>query len=234
MQNEITEGMLAAEGQAEVMELIRKLGLELNYGSVAMADLDRANRCYIHHTEAPVAVAGYAMVSVPMARGRFPGWTFIQLIQKRHAMDEREAVALAAVCGIDVEPPFWGNPAPFGKFLWSVIARYQMEPFFERLDPSKGYGSGGEHYLMRPRGINPETDELDLALLTKWRADFRKLETARQLMVATVLQLYRQGEDKNWMVRVPKTWLAADGIEELRKAGFLKDWAKLYALYPGW
>lgn len=56
----------------------------------------------------------------------------------------------------------------------------------------------------------------------------------RQLLVATVLQLYRQGPDKFWMVRVPKSCHAADGIAILRDHGALHDWARLYALYPGW
>lgn len=218
----------------ETADLLDQLGLSLDHGTVVMTDLNLANNGYIHHTRAPVAVAGYAMVSVPMARGRFPGWTFIQMIQKRPSMDEDEAVALAAICGVEVTPPFWGNPEPFGKFLWDVIARYKLEPFFERLPASQASGRG-DHQVMRPRGFNWGGDwEPNSDLLVKWRADFRKLDTAHQLMVATVLQLYRQGEDTHWMVRVPKKWLAADGIDELKRAGFLADWARLYALYPGW
>lgn len=51
-------------------------------------------------------------------------------------------------------------------------------------------------------------------------------------MVATVLQLYRSGEETNWMVRVPKKWHGAEGIEILRDQGVLADWGRLYALYP--
>jgi hypothetical protein len=149
-------------------------------------------------------------------------------------MDEVEASALAAMCGTAVTPPFWGNPEPFGAHLWNVIERYELGAFFERVD--RRYGSLGDHYLMRPRGFDwtdPDNPEIPGAL-TKWRSDYKKLPTARQLMVATVLQLYRQGDDRYWMVRVPKKWHASEGILVLRDQGALADWARLYALYPGW
>ena len=63
--------------------------------------------------------------------------------------------------------------------------------------------------------------------------DYKALTPAHQMMVATNLQLYKQGEDKTWMVRVPKKWHAAEGIEILAGAGYLQDWAKLYCLYSG-
>jgi len=53
-------------------------------------------------------------------------------------------------------------------------------------------------------------------------------------MVATIMTLYLQRDDKRWMVRVPKKWHAVDGVLSLRDAGYLQDWAKLVALYPGW
>ncbi len=218
---------------AGVLEMLDRFGLALDNGRVVMTDFDGSGNCYIHHSQAPVAVAGFAMVSPTFARGRFPDWSFINLIQKRPAMDETEVMAFAAVCGIAVKPPFWSRPGPFAAHLWDVIGRYHLEPFFERVERAFG---NGDHYFMRPRGFdwnNAEQSELPNGL-ANWRAAYRKLDTPHQLMVATILQLYRQGKDQYWMVRVPKTWLAADGVDELRRAGFLADWARLYALYPGW
>lgn len=117
-----------------------------------------------------------------------------------------------------------------------MIAKYEMDRFFERLPDEKRYGGPGGHFLMRPRGFEwtkPDQQELP-AVLAQWRADYRKLPVNRQLMVATVLQLYRQGEDKWWMVRVPKAWHASEGVASLKAAGMLGDWARLYTAYAGW
>lgn len=225
---------VGANPGSAVAELLDELGLAIGALQVEIVDFKQAEACYVHHTRVPVAVAGFAMVSPAFARGRFPKYSFLDLIQKRPSMDETEACALAAVCGAKVSPPFWGNPEPFGNHLWNVIARYQLEPYFERV--AKRYGSVGEHYLMRPRGFdwnNPDQPEIPGAL-AKWRVDYKRLPPARQLMVATILQLYRQGDDPYWMVRVPKKWHASEGVEILHASGALQDWARLYALYPGW
>ncbi|QNM95453.1 hypothetical protein [Chitinimonas koreensis] len=213
-------------------DFLSQFGLAMNEGAVEIANYERACDCYVHHSQVPVAVAGYALASPTFAQRQFPKFSFIDLIQKRPSMDVQEAVALAAVCGADVTPPFWGNGGPFGKHLWLVIERYRLDPFFERVD--QPYGSDGDHYYMRPRGIDARTGDAIPEVLVRWREAYRKLDTPYQLMVATVLQLYRQGPDKHWMVRVPKTWHAAEGVQALRAAGFLADWARLVALYPGW
>ncbi len=221
---------------ADVAELLDRLGLAIGASHVEIVDFKQAESCYIHHTQVPVALTGYALVSPAFARGRFPKLSFIDLIHKRPSMGEIEACAIAAVCGAEVVPPFWSNPEPFSDHLWSVIARHGLEPFFERVGERYRFGSRGDHYLMRPRGFNwsdPDQPEIPGAL-AKWRADYKKLPPARQLMVATILQLYRQGGDPCWMVRVPKKWHAAEGVEILKKDGALQDWARLYALYPGW
>lgn len=218
----------------DVSELLDQLGLAIGSSQVEIIDFKQAESCYVHHTQRPVALTGYALVSPILARGRFPKFSFIDMIQKRPAMDEREACAFAAVCGADAVPPFWGNPQPFGTHLWEIIERYRLEQFFERI--AVPYGSNGDHYFMRPRGFdwsNPERPEVPGAL-AKWRSDYKKLSPARQLFVATVLQLYKSGDDPYWMVRVPKNWHAAEGVEILRDQGVLADWGRLYALYPGW
>lgn len=216
------------------MEMLDRFGLAIQGGTVVMTDFNEAGNCYIHHSQAPVALAGFTMVSPVFARGRFPKLSFVDLIRKRPAMDESEVLAFATICSIEVQPPFWGHPAPFAAHLWEVIARYKLGPFFERIEQRLSPGQG-DHYLMRPRGFNWGGDwEPNPDVLKLWRANYRKLDMAHQLMVATILQLYRMGDDTHWMVRVPKTWHAADGVEELRRAGFLADWARLFALYPGW
>lgn len=217
-----------------VAELLDELGLAMGVHQVEIVDFKQAESCYIHHTRMPVALAGYASVSPAFAQGRFPKFSFLDLIAKRPSMDEREACALAAICGAEATPPFWGNPAPFGEQLWAVIEHYNLGDFFDRLDPKDGYGKGGKHYLMRPRGSNWGIKEAENeSTLKKWRADYKKLPEFRRLLVATIIRLYNSNEDR-WLVRVPKKWHAAEGIKILRDQGALADWARLYALYPGW
>lgn len=219
---------------AEVAQLLDDLGLAIGTHQVEIVDFNQAETVYVHHTSVPVAVTAYALVSPTFARGKFPKFTFIDLIHKIPSMDERESLALAAVCGVDVTPPFWGNPIPFGKAIWDVIAHYELGAFFEHVE--RPYGSVGEHFHMRPRGFawdDPEQPEIP-EVLQQWRRDYRALPPVRQLMVATVLQLYRQGPDTYWMVRVPKSWHAAEAIDILRAGGALQDWCRLCATYPGW
>ncbi|NHQ86845.1 hypothetical protein HA050_12020 [Iodobacter sp. HSC-16F04] len=215
-------------------KILDQFGLVIGLGGqTEIVDFYLAGECYVHHSSMPTALAGFTMVSPEFALGRFPKVSFIDFIQKRPAMDEREILAFAAVCGIDVSPPFWSNPEPFAKHLWDVIARHQLDVFFERVE---GDSRLGDHYCMRPRGGNwtdPDQPELP-NVLSQWRAEFRLLSLTKQLMVATILQLYRQGPDHYWMVRVPKKWHACEGINELKKSDALGDWARLYALYPGW
>ena len=222
---------------SQVASLVDELGLGFVDGEVRIAQLDKAQKSYIHHSRVPVALVGYALTSSVFARSRFPKLPFITLIQKRPSMDETEASALAAVCGArDISPPFWGNPAPFGKHLWNVIERHNLSHFFVRLPEDRRYGGTGDHFLLRPRGIDWSDPEQPVAPeeLCRWRRDYRQLETVRQLLVATIIQLYLQRDDPYWMVRVPKNWHAADAISFLSEAGALEDWGRLVALYPGW
>jgi hypothetical protein len=65
-------------------------------------------------------------------------------------------------------------------------------------------------------------------------AEKRALAAARQMMVATIICLYRGEADKLWLTRLPATWHAADAVAALQEAGALRDWARLVSLYPGW
>ena len=218
----------------DVQELLDELGLAVGANGAEMTDFDLSGNKYIHHTRMPVALAGYAQVIPSFAAGRFPDTTLLQLVSKRPSMDEHEAMALAAVCGADAEPPFWGRPEPFVDCLLDVSDRYGLANLF--ITPPEGQPEGTRLNAFRPRGFdwnNMDRPEIPGAI-AQWRRDYRLLPTEKQMMVATILQLYMQREDKIWLVRVPKKWRAADAVVVLDRAGYLKDWAKLIALYPGW
>lgn len=213
-----------------VAELLDELGLAIGQAGVEIVDFSEAESCYIHHSRAPVAVAGYGLVSPSFARGRLPEFSFLDLVAKRPAMDTTEVCALAAICGAEVTPPFWGNGAPFGKQVWFIIEKYGLGGLFERLEPNQAYGSGGDHYLLRPVGSD---DDKEGPIIKRWRADYKKLSVVRQLMTASIIRLYNSNENR-WLVRVPKKWHAVEGIGILEASNALSDWARLYALYPGW
>lgn len=218
----------------DVAALLDSLGLAIGTHQVEIIDFHQAESAYVHHSRIPVAAVGYALVSPTFAQGRFPKLTFIDLIRKRPAMDEIEVQALAAVCGVEIEPVSSSNPDPFGDELWKMIDLYDLGAFFQMLEVP--YGGPGSHYYMRPRGFDwgAPDDPINPGALERWRSNYRKLEPYRQLLVATILQLYLQRDDEHWMIRVPKKWHAAEAIKILNGDDALTDWATLYALYPGW
>lgn len=217
----------------DVAALLDGMGLAIGARQVELLDFNLAESCYIHGSNAPVALIGYALVSPAFARGRFPELRFLDLMRIRPGMDATSAQAIATLCGAKVTPPFWGNPEPFGTHLWNVIATYSLEAFFVRLPDESNYGARGAHYAMRPRGYDWETWEPDAPALKAWRTAYRALPEVRQLMVATIVRLYNSDES-TWLVRVPKAWHAADAIQILHAEGALPDWGKLMAIYPGW
>jgi hypothetical protein len=68
---------------SEVGRLLDEIGLAIGASQVELIDFQLASSCYIHHTRVPVALIGYALVSPEFARGRFPKFSFLDLIKKR-------------------------------------------------------------------------------------------------------------------------------------------------------
>lgn len=213
-----------------VQRLLDKLGLQfIAGGTIVISDIELAETCYVHHTSIPVAATAYALASPIFARGRFPKLLFLDLVSKRPGMDESEAQTLAAVCGVHINPPFWGSEEPFAKQLLHVLDKYQLGELFEQ-DPSRGHN----HYAVTPRGFDSRMSTELLGGLAAWRKAYRGMAPDRQIMAASIVGLYRGGSDKTWLSRVPKTWSAVEGISTLRGTGALADWAHLVARYPGW
>jgi hypothetical protein len=110
-----------------------------------------------------------------------------------------------------------------------VVARYELDAFFLRDARLSINGID-----VRPRGVDYRTNEVDKEAMADWRRAYNALPPVRQMMVATIIWLYRGGADKTWLTRLPSTWHAADAVAALLAAGALRDWGRLVALYPGW
>ena len=213
---------------AETASLLESFGIELSAGGlVVMTDFAKAESAYIHHTSMPVAVVAMAVASPTFARGRFPKLRLVDVVAKVPVMDGREIRALATVCGANIDG---SSRAPaFAAHLLDVIARYQLDAFFTRVPDRAINGID-----VRPRGIDWRTEQVDAEAMAEWRRAYKGLPPVRQMMVATIIWLYRGEPDKTWLARLPSTWHAADAIAALVEAGALRDWGRLVALYPGW
>jgi len=213
---------------AETASLLESFGIELSAGGlVVMTDFAKAERAYIHHTSVPVAVVAMAVASPTFARGRFPTLRLVNVVTKVPAMDRREMRALATVCGSNIDGS--SRASAFAAHLLDVIARYEFDAFFTRVPDRAVNGID-----VRPRGVDYRTDEVDAAAMAEWRRAYKALPPVRQMMVATIIWLYRGEPDKTWLARLPSTWHAADAVAALVEAGALRDWGRFIALYPGW
>jgi hypothetical protein len=146
-------------------------------------------------------------------------------------MDHIEAAALGQVCGVDVRAqvtPYPTGPA-FAQQLAAVIDRYNLQPFFTRHERHAMNGID-----VRPAAVNYRTDEVNAEEMREWRRAFRALLERQQIMVATIVWLYRGGPDDLWLKRMPCHWHAAEAIAVLNQTGAIADWGRLVALYPGW
>jgi hypothetical protein len=216
--------------------------MELSAGGLlVMIDFATAESAYIQHSRVPVAVVAMALASPTFARGRFPKLRLVDVVAKAPAMDDIEKRALAAVCGVNIaDVPFGSSLVPaFAAHLMEVITLYKLDALFVR-DPSRVFNS----IDIRPGGIDRRTDAVDPKAMVEWRRAFKVLPPARQMIVATIICLYRGEADTLWLARLPATWHAEDAIATWHAAGAittlaladgaLRDWGRLVALYPGW
>jgi hypothetical protein len=215
-----------------ITPLLESFGIELSAGGlVVMTDFAKAESAYIHHSTVPVAAIAMAIASPTFARGRFPKLRLVDVVAKASSMDGREHRALAAVCGANIDSlPEGSSRAPaFAAHLLAVIARYELNPLFTRVPDRAVNGID-----VRPRGIDWRTEQVDADEMREWRRRYKALPPVRQMMVVTIITLYRGEPDKTWLARLPSTWHAADAVAALLQAGALRDWGRLVALYPGW
>lgn len=172
-------------------------------------------------------VVRLSLVSTKSARDAFPGYRLTRLVGARLELDEMDIAVLSDILGTDLLRPTSDAVRPFDRHLRQIIDSYDLATLFDD-DRRAPY-----HHAIRPTGYDFYRDEVNPIGMERWRADYRAMPEARQMMAASIVWLYRAGKDNVWLRRVPYTWHAADAIACLRDAEALLDWARLYALYPG-
>ncbi len=176
----------------------------------------------------PLEIIRLSLASVQVARSRFSGYRLTRLVAARLELDESDIDRLSDVLGVDLLRSIPGVSRPFDFHLRDVIARYGLEALF------RDDGHAPYHHSIRPAGYDFHRDAVIPVGMEQWRADYRHMPEERQMMAASIVWLYRAGKDNVWLRRVPCTWHSADAIVSLEAVGAFEDWARLYALYPGW
>jgi hypothetical protein len=161
------------------------------------------------------------------AKERYPGFRLTRLVLARFDMDEMEASVFIDLTEATASEKVLGGQ-PFNYHLRASINRFALTDLF--CDD----GPGRHHETVRPNGYDYHFDAVDAVAMEKWRADYRAMSPARQMVAATIMWLYRAGKDNRWLRRVPCTWHAVDAVGEMRRSDTLADWGLLVALYPGW
>jgi len=162
-----------------------------------------------------------------ISKAQFPEYRLTRLVLNRFDMDEAEARIFIDLTGATAPETVLGG-TPFNDHLSASIERFALTALFCEVGP------GRHHHAIRPTGYDYHSDAVDALAMEKWRADYRAMSPARQMLAATIIWLYRGGKDNRWLRRVPCTWHAVDAIDEMRRSGVLANWAILVALYPGW
>jgi hypothetical protein len=176
----------------------------------------------------PLTLIELAVRSPEAARERFPDYRLTKLVASRLEMNDADMAKIAAILETDAVHPSFGDPRPFDRQLRHVIRYHGLESLF--VDD----GPGTYHHVIRPRGYDFHHDTVIPVGMEQWRADYRAMSNERQMLAASIIWLYRAGKDTRWLRRVPCTWHAAEAIGQMQSTRVLIDWARLFALYPGW
>jgi len=227
-----TNSGFAAMLSASTINTLRTAGIQVTDGGAMSVDYGTFVHSYVHHTKLPVIAVAATLIDPVAAQLKFARVEMRTVVTKRWSMDSDEALALAEVAGADVRPPFWSQRDAYARIVRDVLGNHGLVPFFEDADGHDDLGR------IRPRGystpdIGGDKAEFDAEVL-KWQKEFRSLPRPRKILLATVIWLYAGDDNNLWMRKLPRRWLAVDAIAELRRAGMLRDWARVVAAYSGW
>lgn len=214
-----------------VADILAQFGLAFAPGNIiTLEDIQLAERCFIHPTQALIAAVGWTRVSPSFARGRLPDSRLGDLVVRRSRMDDLDAAAFAAVCGAETRPPYRHADQLFGELLCVYLQLYELTDYFH-IDPV-AWERRRWHRSVRPVGI--VDDHVDPSALADWQRRYTAEPAYRQILIATVMWLYRMDLDGPWLASMSADWHVADAVPLLGSQGLLTHWGALVARYPGW
>jgi hypothetical protein len=135
-------------------------------------------------------------------------------------MDVVEAAVFLNLCGAAPIQASQNADAEFHAHLRRVIDRYRLDCLLVEDAP------GQYHHATRPRGYDYSVDVVHPKDMETWRADYRNMHSVPQMFAASIIWLYRGGNDR--------AWPATEALHTLRESGALSDWGRLIFLFPGW
>jgi len=142
------------------------------------------------------------------------------------SLDIDEAAQMNSLA--DANTPFERSPECFHETLQQALRQLRLSKLFARTH------DGEHHRSIRPAAYDERTGEHYPEEMALWRTDFRAMPPEKQMMVATIVWLYRAGPDSIWLRRVPCTWRASEALHYMCDTGCLDVWLQLIARYPGW
>src|SRR5258708_19089100 len=131
-----------------------------------------------------------------------PPFRLTQLVMARFDMDVVEAAVFLNFCGAAPTPTQQNADAEFHAQLRRVIDRYRLDCLFVEDAP------GQYHHTTRPRGYDYSVDVVHPKDMETWRADYRNMHSVQQMFATSIIWLYRGGNDRVWLRRVPPHWPA--------------------------
>lgn len=141
-------------------------------------------------------------------------------------LDIDEAAQMESLANTNMS--FERSPECFNETLQQTLRQLSLSRLFTRTY------DGEHHRSIRPAAYDERTGEHDPEGMALWRADFRAMPPEQQMMVTTIVWMYRAGPDSIWLRRVPCTWRASEALHYMRDTGCLDVWLQLIARYPGW
>jgi hypothetical protein len=197
------------------------VAITLGRDNITMNDLTDRNAAALQPCSAIGAIETLEQLPGCPLKGRLSN-----LVAQRFDMDDDEATIFALSCGGAADA--MTGDEPFDRHLRDTIRRLGLTLLFAETGP------GRYHQAIRPTGYDYDTDEVIPKDMEAWRATYRAMPEANQMVAATIVWLYRGGKDTVWLRRVAVAWPAIDAIVIMCRAGVLADWGLLVALYPGW
>lgn len=209
-------------------DIFQRIGIAISGDGVRVIALEKAREALQVSHLWPIAALAILLADCE-DDGGVNNARLSQVISCRRDMDIAEVAAFSRLCG-STNDQFSGVTcdAEFHLELRRIIHKYRLWAFFN------GAGPGIEHRGIMPSAYDALTGEVRSHEMAQWRANYRTLSPERQIILATIVWLYRGGSDSVWLRRVPINWTVEQGVKILQEKQALSDWGALISKWVHW